>query len=109
MQAISCLIYKFFALVIYLDFDTSMSANDFYKKLATVGADLSLIAFASDHFEKYFTGRNFRGEKLSRGKKNAKFLGFTLVNGSPEFFSRETNFCVYRKSCNSRRSNLKLT
>ena len=73
MQAISCLIYKFFALVIYLDFDTSMSANDFYTKLATVGADLSLIAFASDHFEKYFTGRNFRGEKLSRGKKTRNF------------------------------------
>ena len=28
----------------------------------------------------YFTGRNFRGEKVSRGKKNAKFLGYTFAN-----------------------------
>ena len=42
------------------------------------------------------------GEKLSRGKKDAKFLGFTFANGSPEFISRDINFRVYRNSCNSR-------
>ena len=46
-----------------------------------------------------------RGETFAR-EKTLEIFGI-FANGSPEFISREINFRVYKKSCNSRGINFR--